>query len=106
MKKLVLLLTIMVSTIITFAQGELKVFPEWIAANGLQVYFFKNVIKTDPSDNVYVAGATLNSFNNYDILINKYDPDGALLWTQNYNGSGNGNDAAIGLFMMCREMFI
>ncbi|HTF03009.1 MAG TPA: T9SS type A sorting domain-containing protein [Bacteroidia bacterium] len=42
----------------------------------------------------YTAGATINSSGNYDMIVSKMSASGSILWTQTYNGSGNGNDYA------------
>ncbi len=81
------------------AQSELKVFQDWKNTNGSQNFFKKNVVKTDASGNIFIAGATLNSSNNYDIIVAKYNSYGVLQWTQQYNGAGNSNDMALGLYI-------
>ena len=47
---------------------------------------------TDSGGNVFVAGTTDTGFTGLDIVIVKYSPDGALLWINQYNGPGNGDD--------------
>ena len=81
------------------AQSELKVFPDWSSTTGSQNFFYKNVTKTDASNNVYVAGATKNGSGNYDILLAKYSSAGVQQWIKQYNGAGNGDDIATGLFI-------
>lgn len=50
----------------------------------------------DASGNVYVTGQSdvdvTPTTTNYDYLTVKYDLNGTLLWTKNYNGLGNNND--------------
>lgn len=46
----------------------------------------------DGSGNVYVAGKTWQDPFLWDYLIAKYDADGFLLWTADYNGPGNESD--------------
>ena len=48
------------------------------------------IIQVSPSGNIYVAGRTFNGTND-DILVLKYDNNGAQQWIQTYNG-GNGDD--------------
>ncbi len=81
------------------AQSELKVFTDWTSTSGTQYFYYKNKVKTDAGGNVYIAGATLNSSNNYDILVAKYNSSGVQQWIQQYNGAGNGDDMALGLFI-------
>jgi hypothetical protein len=67
------------------AQGVPTVLKYWSTTEGSQNYFYRNVTKTDAYKNVYVAGATMNGSGNYDALISKYDPYGALLWRQQFD---------------------
>jgi len=97
-KILMLLAFTIISNGVT-AQSELKVFQDWKNTNGSQNFFKKNVVKTDASGNIFIAGATLNSSNNYDIIVAKYNSYGVLQWTQQYNGAGNSNDMALGLYI-------
>lgn len=99
MKKLVLIFSLFLVTFMANAQSELKVFTDWTGTNGSQNFFYKNIVKTDASSNVYIVGATLNSSNNYDILVAKYNSSGIQQWIQQYNGAGNGNDMAVGLYI-------
>jgi uncharacterized delta-60 repeat protein len=50
----------------------------------------------DRSGNIYVSGYTYYS-GSYDYLTLKYDVDGILLWSVNYNGSGNLDDRTAGI---------
>ena len=50
----------------------------------------------DASGNVYVTGLSYNG-NNYDIATLKYSSDGTPLWTNVFNGSGNGEDQPEGM---------
>lgn len=49
-------------------------------------------IAVDSTGNTYVTGSTSRAGTNNDILTIKYDPNGALLWAQVYNGSGYVDD--------------
>src|SRR5712692_2988975 len=51
-------------------------------------------VVTDNAGNVIVAGYTDNGINGADFLIIKYAGAGAPLWTNRYNGPGNGDDQA------------
>lgn len=66
---------------------------------GTQHFFYKNVTKTDASDNVYVAGATVNSSGNYDILVAKYDDRGTLEWMQQIDGDDHFHDFATAIYI-------
>lgn len=99
MKKLLLSFVATVLAVAGLAQSQPHVFTDWTGSNGKQYFFYKSSVKTDIYGYVYVAGATINVNNNYDILVAKYDPKGNLLWIQQYNGPGNGNDAATAMYV-------
>lgn len=54
-------------------------------------------IALDNAGNVYVAGYETVEGQGKNAWIRKYDNDGNIIWTQTYNGSANGNDAANGI---------
>ncbi len=98
--KILLLLIALLSAVGSgYAQNpSLKVFEDWSDTVGTQNMFRKNVVRPElGTTNVYVAGATLNTSGNYDLLVTKYNTSGAVLWTQQYNGNGNGDDYALDL---------
>ena len=97
--KLFMLLVIVTSSYLCTAQGVLTVFPDWSSTTGSQNFFYKNVTKTDASNNVYIAGATMNGYGNYDMLLVKYNSSGTAQWTKQYDGGGNGPDVATGLYI-------
>ncbi|MEX1192114.1 MAG: hypothetical protein WEA99_09080 [Brumimicrobium sp.] len=47
----------------------------WTQDGGEVPLFYKNASVTDDMGNVYKTGSTINSSNNHDILIQKFDPD-------------------------------
>lgn len=49
-------------------------------------------VVVDSAQNVYVTGASRNSSGDYDYATLKYDPDGAPLWVQRYNGTAGKED--------------
>ncbi len=75
------------------------IFEDWNNSAGTQYFFQKSVTKTDASSNVFIAGATMNSSGNYDALVAKYSSTGALIWINQYAGSGNQDDFASALFL-------
>lgn len=97
MKKLLILIPLI------FLDPELsksqlpQVFQSWATTEGTQNYFVRSSLNSDPSGNVYVAGATINSAGNYDILVSKYDDKGELIWADQFDGPGAGNDMAAAL---------
>ncbi len=78
------------------------VFEDWHRSTGSQAFTEKVTIQTDPYGSVYVAGATESVQGNLDIQITKYDRRGNLLWTDQYAGLGNGDDAAYALIVDSR----
>src|SRR5215210_7886300 len=53
-------------------------------------------VAADAQGNVYVAGALLGATTNYDYVVVKYTPTGALAWSKTYNGPGNYEDWVLG----------
>jgi hypothetical protein len=51
----------------------------------------------DGNNNVIVTGQSCGSGSSYDYATIKYSSAGVPLWTNRYNGSGNGNDYARGV---------
>jgi uncharacterized delta-60 repeat protein len=54
-------------------------------------------VAVDGSNNVVVTGASINSDSGYDYATIKYSSAGVPLWTNRYNGPGNGDDEASGV---------
>lgn len=99
MKKTLLFFVGVLVSISSYSQSVLHVFEDWSTTSGTQNFFHKNVTKTDLSNNVYVAGATMNGAGNYDILVAKYNSSGTTMWTQQINGDANIGDFATALFV-------
>lgn len=51
-------------------------------------------IEGDGSGNIYVAGRSKNTLNNYDLLVIKYNAAGDTIWTRNYDGGVLGDEEA------------
>jgi len=99
MRKLILLFSLVCFALMAGAQGVLTPFADWSSTTGSQNFFYKNITKTDASGAIYVAGATMNGYGNYDILLVKYNAAGTAQWTVQYDGTGNGQDMATGLYI-------
>ncbi|MFM2016666.1 MAG: hypothetical protein RL007_322 [Bacteroidota bacterium] len=75
-----------------------RVFEDWNTTSGTQNTFHRSVLRTEPgTTNYFLAGATLNAGGNYDLLIVKYNTAGSVIWSQQVNGNGNGDDYAADL---------
>jgi hypothetical protein len=61
----------------------------------------------DQNENVYVLGTTDNeTTTNYDLLLLKYSPSGALIWSQTYNSNYNLKDIGTDLIIDDAEQYI
>jgi cysteine-rich repeat protein len=56
-----------------------------------------NGVATDAMGNIYVTGFEGTAGQGYNAITRKYDAAGAVQWTQQYNGAGNGNDEGNGI---------
>ncbi len=56
-------------------------------------------VQTDPAGNVYLAGSTVLSGNNQDILVLKLDASGNTVWRNVFNAPSSGVDAALAMTM-------
>lgn len=77
--------------------STLKVFEDWTTASGTQNTFQRSVVHSRSFSGTtyyYTAGATLNGSGNYDMLVQKLNTAGAVIWSQTYDGPGHGNDVA------------
>ena len=53
-----------------------------------------NAVAVDAAGNAFVAGVAFNIDGDQDYVVIKYSTMGVALWTNRYNGPGNGNDGA------------
>ena len=92
-------------SIILFSQqllgqnSKIIISEQWRYGNNNSTIFLKAKSKTDDLNNVYVIGATLNSLNNRDLIIQKLDPLGNLLWQNVLSGDANLDDAGTDLYI-------
>ncbi len=56
---------------------------------------YANALAVDASGNVFVTGSARVNSSNVDYATIKYSSAGAALWTNLYNGPGNGDDQAV-----------
>ena len=90
---------VLLSAATLHAQPIQRIFEDWFTTDGTQNFFIRADMVTDGSGNVYVAGATLNGSGNYDLLVAKYNNEGGLVWQDQYDGVGNGHDAATAIVL-------
>lgn len=95
-QKLLLFASTLFSTML-FSQAQNRVFEDFKTNDGTQNFFYKNVVKTDASGNIYTLGATTTSNGTTDILLTKKNSSGVTLWTKQINGSANHHDFGAGL---------
>ncbi|MEX1192399.1 MAG: S8 family serine peptidase [Brumimicrobium sp.] len=102
-KILVLSATIILVNFTAFTQNNQTMLSEYWDGSGGQIespIFSTLVTKTDDMRNVYVAGAALNTnTNKLDMMIQKFNGAGDLLWQTTYGGALNDNDMASDLFI-------
>jgi hypothetical protein len=89
----------MIAPLIAFGQNQVFFSENWNQDGGEVPLFYKNASATDDIGNVYMAGSTINTNNNHDIIIQKFDADGGLLWQQTFNGAANMDDMAADIFV-------
>jgi uncharacterized delta-60 repeat protein len=64
-------------------------------------------VVVDAAGTAYVTGYSVGSGSGEDILTIAYSPTGDTLWTQRYNGPGNGNDQAYALTIdSCGNVYV
>ena len=76
-------------------QSQTYVNKEWVNSTGSVGTYDSTASVLDNNENLIVVSNTLNSSNNTDVLVTKYDPDGIVLWQTTFDGSSNGNDYAV-----------
>ncbi|MEP7119329.1 MAG: DUF4215 domain-containing protein [Byssovorax sp.] len=54
-------------------------------------------VTKDPSGNIITAGVVSVANQGTNAIVQKQSPTGVVLWTQTFNGAGNGDDAAYGV---------
>lgn len=81
------------------AQHQPYLSESWTGTGGLMAVFSKNRTVTDNLLNVYVAGSTVNASGNIDIIIQKFNTTGILLWQQTFNGTADLDDMAADIYI-------
>lgn len=97
MKKQILLFAFTVVSTMLFSQAQNMAFEDFKTNDGTQNFFYKNIVKTDASGNIYTLGATTTSNSTTDILLSKKNSSGVTLWTKQINGTANYHDFGAGM---------
>jgi len=97
MKKQFLLFAFTVVSTMLFSQAQNMAFEDFKTNDGTQNFFYKNIVKTDASGNIYTLGATTTSNSTTDILLSKKNSSGVTLWTKQINGTANYHDFGAGM---------
>lgn len=75
--------------------AQMYVNKKWVQTTGAPDNIDWTASTFDALGNVIVVGNTLVSPGNPDVLITKYDSEGALLWQQTFAGSANAQDYGV-----------
>ena len=97
MKQKLLLFAFTLLSAMLFSQSQNMAFEDFKTNDGTQNFFYKNIVKTDASGNIYTLGATTTSNSTTDILLSKKNSSGVTLWTKQINGSANYHDFGAGM---------
>ncbi|MES2514727.1 MAG: T9SS type A sorting domain-containing protein [Bacteroidota bacterium] len=107
MKQKLLLIAFALISIMLKSQTVSMAFEEWKKTDGTQNFFYRNIVKTDGSSNVFTAGATMNASNGTtDILLTKRNSAGVTLWSKVINGTANTGDFAAGMLISGSDVYI
>ncbi len=94
--KKLLLAGMLALSVVGFSQNpSTRIFEDWNTTSGTQNNMQRSIVRSKSIGGAtyyYVCGSTLTSSGTYDIFVQKKNSSGVVLWTQTYNGAGNGND--------------
>lgn len=71
----------------------------WQKFGGETTVFYENATYIDGSGNVYVAGSTVTLNATHDILVQKFDSSGDLIWEATYDGGIEEDDIAADVYV-------
>ena len=97
MKQKLLLFAFTLISAMLCSQAQNMAFEDFKTNDGTQNFFYKNIVKTDASGNIYTLGATTTSNSTTDILLTKKNSSGVSLWSKQINGTANYHDFGSGL---------
>ncbi len=96
MKTLTKILIIGLSAISSVAMAQQTyVNKEWQESTGKVGSIDRTVSALDNNKNLIVVSNKINTSNNTDVLITKYNEEGHLLWQKTFDGNSNGDDYGI-----------
>lgn len=95
MKKL-LTLTLFIN-LINFYGQQTFINKEWTEITGEVSTIKRTVSALDNNKDLIVVSNKVNTSNNSDVFISKYNDEGVLIWQKTFNGSGNGDDYGVQL---------
>jgi len=88
------------SVVLKFDSAGVQQWETLFAGSGQEGYWgAKNGLVVDDSEFVYLAGTINEDKTDNDVILTKYNKDGAEVWTSFYKGSGSTNDCASGLLI-------
>jgi len=96
---ILLLFVLVIFPRFAYVQVPIVLSEKWTGTGGEMAVFYQNVTKTDVNRNVYVAGSTINTSGNHDIVVQKFDKFGALIWQEAFDGAAEMNDMASDVFI-------
>ena len=71
-----------------------KVFEDWSTVSSTQNSFQRSVVRSrsfGSNTYYYLTGGTINASGNYEVITQKMNSSGGILWTQTYSGTGAGH---------------
>ncbi|MEI6524321.1 MAG: SBBP repeat-containing protein [Bacteroidota bacterium] len=83
----------------TYSQEQILVQKEWLSSTGNLDTIPYSATAMDSHGNLIVVGNTLYAGQVNNILITKYDDEGAIIWERQINGQDNGKDFGTGLYI-------
>lgn len=83
----------------TYSQEQILVQKEWLSSTGTLDTIPYSATAMDSHGNLIVVGNTLYDGQVNNILVTKYDDEGAIIWERQINGQDNGKDFGTALYI-------
>jgi subtilisin family serine protease len=81
------------------AQSQFYLSEAWDEEGGVMPMFYRTSAVRDNNMNVYVVGTTMTDTSGFDILIQKFNSNGDLIWSQLYDGGIGQDDYGVNVFV-------